>query len=132
MEILKSVEILGVTGTADALKLIRSNNLTFQDKTVDFVLKMVSNHYLLTIDEIINSRSKSIKRMLALKFSIYYLFDVFHYSLGDLNILFKRDKSQLSRSSKELKEMFGRSMAIKNIKDKFDLMISDYKTKNEL
>jgi hypothetical protein len=62
-ELLKSVEILGVDATTNALKIARSNTLTLQDKRVEFVLKMVSEYYLKSIEDIINSHSKSTKRI---------------------------------------------------------------------
>jgi hypothetical protein len=131
-ELLKSVEVLGVDATTNALKIARSNTLTLQDKRVEFVLKMTSNHYMQTIEDIINSHSKSYKRMLALKFSIYYLYEVFDFSFGDLKMLFKRDKSLLSRSTKEIREMIQTNTNIENAKNKFDLLVTDFKLKNNL
>ena len=129
-ELLRSVEVLGVDATTNALKIARSNNLTLQDKRVEFVLKMVSEYYLQSIDDIINSHSKSSKRMFALKFSIYYLYEVFGFTFGDLKVLFKRDKSLLSRSTKEIREMIKTNMNIKMTKSKFDLLVTDFKLKN--
>lgn len=131
-ELLKSVEVLGVDATTNVLKVARSNTLTLQDKRVEFVLKMVSTHYLQSIEEIINSHNKSFKRMMALKFSIYYLYDAFEFSFTDLKILFKRDKSLLSRSTKEIKEMVASNQNILQAKQKFDLLITDFKLKNNL
>jgi hypothetical protein len=131
-ELLKSVEVLGVDATTNALKVARSNTLTLQDKRVEFVLKMVSTQYSQTIEDIINSHNKSYKRMLALKFSIYYLYEVFDFSFGDLKMIFKRDKSLLSRSTKEIKEMILNNSAISNVKNRFDLLITDFKLKNNL
>ena len=131
-ELLKSVEVLGVDATTNALKMARSNTLTLQDKRVEFVLKMCSNQFSQTIEDIINSHNKSYKRMLALKFSIYYLYEVFDISFGDLKMIFKRDKSLLSRSTKELKEMIVSNTTITNYKNRFDLLISDFKLKNNL
>ena len=88
-ELLKSVEVLGVDATTNVLKVARSNTLTLQDKRVEFVLKMTSAQYLQSIEDIINSHNKSFKRMMALKFSIYYLYDAFEFSFTDLKILFK-------------------------------------------
>jgi hypothetical protein len=131
-ELLKSVEVLGVDATPNVLKVARSNTLTLQDKRVEFVLKMVSTQYSQTIEDIINSHNKSYKRMLALKFSIYYLYEVFDFSFGDLKMIFKRDKSLLSRSTKEIKEMILNNSAISNVKNRFDLLITDFKLKNNL
>jgi hypothetical protein len=131
-ELLKSVEVLGVDATTNALKIARSNTLTLQDKRVEFVLKMVSTQYGQTIEDIINSHNKSYKRMLALKFSIYYLYEVFEFSFGDLKMIFKRDKSLLSRSTKEIREMIANNVTISNIKNRFDLLITDFKLKNNL
>jgi hypothetical protein len=131
-ELLKSVEVLGVDATTNVLKIARSNTLTLQDKRVEFVLKMVSTHYLQTIEEIINSHNKSFKRMMALKFSIYYLYIAFEFSFTDLKILFKRDKSLLSRSAKEITQMVMDNENIKHTKHKFDLLVTDFKLKNNL
>jgi chromosomal replication initiation ATPase DnaA len=129
-ELLKSVEVLGVDATTNALKVARGNTLTLQDKRVEFVLKMVSEHYTQSIEDIINSHNKSNKRVLALKFSIYFLYEVFDFSFGDLKMLFKRDKSLLSRSTKEIREMIESNPNIKSTKNKFDLLITDFKLKN--
>jgi hypothetical protein len=131
-ELLKCVEVLGVDATTNYLKISRSNTLTLQDKRVEFVLKMVSSYYLQSIEDIINSHNKSYKRMLALKFSIYYLYEVFDFSFGDLKMIFKRDKSLLSRSTKEIREMIGTNQNIESVKNKFDLLITDFKLKNNL
>ena len=96
-ELLKSVEVLGVDATTNALKIARSNTLTLQDKRVEFVLRAVTDYYMQSIEDMINSHSKSRKRILALKFSIYYLYDAFDFSFTDLSMFFKRDKSYLSR-----------------------------------
>jgi hypothetical protein len=131
-ELLKSVEVLGVDATTNVLKIARSNTLTLQDKRVEFVLKMVSTHYLQSIEDIINSHNKSYKRMMALKFSIYYLYEVFDFSFSDLKMFFKRDKSLLSRSTKEIKELIDSNQNIKGTKNKFDLLVTDFKLKNNL
>jgi len=131
-ELLKSVEILGVDATTNALKIARSNTLTLQDKRVEFVLKMVSEYYLKSIEDIINSHSKSTKRIFALKFAIYYLYEVFGFSFGELKMIFKRDKSLLSRSTKEIKEVVETNPNLKNVKNKFDLLTTDFKLKNNL
>jgi hypothetical protein len=131
-ELLKSVEVLGVDATTNALKVARSNSLTLQDKRVEFVLNMVSSNYSILIEEIINSHSKSTRRMLALKFCIYYLYEVFDISFGDLKLIFKRDKSLLSRSTKEMRAMIIDNQNVKDIKNRFDLLITDFKLKNNL
>ena len=70
--------------------------------------------------------------MLALKFAIFYLYSVFEISFGDLKMVFKRDKSLLSRSTKEMRGMFVENQSIKNIKNRFDLLVTDFKLKNNL
>jgi hypothetical protein len=129
-ELLTSVEVLGVDATTNVLKIARSNTLTLQDKRVEFVLKMISTHYLQSVEDIINSHNKSYKRMMALKFSIYYLYEVFDFSFSDLKMFFKRDKSLLSRSNKEIKELIENNPNIKSAKNKFDLLVTDFKLKN--
>jgi len=68
--------------------------------------------------------------MLALKFCIYYLYEVFEISFGDLKLIFKRDKSLLSRSTKEMRLMVVDNTSVSNIKNRFDLLITDFKIKN--
>jgi hypothetical protein len=131
-ELLKSVETLGIDATTNVLKMARTNSLTLQDKRVEFVLNMVSQNYIFPIEEIINSHSKSNRRVLALKFSIYYLYEVFDISFGELKLIFKRDKSLLSRSAKEIREMIKTNPSILNVKNRFDLLITDFKIKNNL
>lgn len=131
-ELLKSVEVLGVDATTSVLKVARTNTLTLQDKRVEFVLKMVSSHYMQPIEEIINSHNKSVKRMLALKFSIFYLYEAFEFSFTELKMLFKRDKSLLSRSTKEIKDMVVNNSNVQQTKNKFDLLITDFKLKNNI
>lgn len=70
--------------------------------------------------------------MLALKFAIFYLYEAFEISFGDLKMVFKRDKSLLSRSTKEMRGMFVENQSIKNIKNRFDLLVTDFKLKNNL
>jgi hypothetical protein len=131
-ELLKSVEVLGVDATTNALKIARSNTLSLSDKRVEFVLKMVSDHYVKTIDDIINSHSKSTGRIFALKFAIYYLYEVFDFSFGDLKMIFKRDKSLLSRSTKDIKMLVETNVNIMKVKNKFDLLTTDFKLKNNI
>lgn len=131
-ELLKSVEVLGVLGTANVLKLGRGNSITLDDKRVEFVLKMVAQHYDQTIDDIINSHNKSTKRMLAFRFAVYYLYDSFSLSYKDIGLIFKRHKSMLCRASKEIIEMTNNNKVIKKQKQDFDVLVNDYKTKNNL
>ena len=70
--------------------------------------------------------------MLALKFSIFYLYDAFEFSFTDLKMLFKRDKSLLSRSTKEIKQMVVNNSNVQQTKNKFDLLITDFKLKNNI
>jgi hypothetical protein len=131
-ELLKSVEVLGVEATTDALKCARSNTLTLDDKRIDFVLKMVSKHYMIPIDQIIYSNNKSVIRMFALKFCVYYLYDSFGFSFSELKKIFKRDVSLLSRNTTEIKILMKDNETIKNTKNKFDLLITDFKLQNKL
>lgn len=131
-ELFKSVEVLGVSETTKALKIARDSVLTFQDHRVDFVLKMVCGKYNLSVDEMIYTHTKSIKRVLALKFCTYYLYEHFEISYKDLESIMKRDKSLLSRQTKELKADFVTNNSMKEIKSKFDLLVKDFKFKNNL
>ena len=131
-ELLKSVEVLGVEATTDALKCARTNTLTLEDKRIDFVLKMVSKHYMVPIDQIIHSNSKSVIRMFALKFCVFYLYDSFGFSFAELKKIFKRHKSLLSRNTSEIKLLMKENETIKTAKNKFDLLITEFKLQNKL
>jgi hypothetical protein len=50
------------------------------------------------------------------------------YLEGEFPAGFKR----LSRSTKEMREMFIENQSIKNIKNRFDLLVTDFKLKNNL
>jgi hypothetical protein len=129
-ELLLSVEALGVEGTTCALRIARNKSMSLEDKRIEFVLNMISTYYNIPIEEIINSHTKSTKRMLALKFSIYYLYDIFDISFGDLKQVFKRHKSLLSRSAKEMRNMISTNEHISKLNNRFDIMITDFKLKN--
>ena len=101
-EILRSIEVLGVIETSNALKIARNKSLSLEDKRIEFVLKMVSSNYNIPIEEIINSHSKSTKRMFALKFAIFYLYVSFQISLGTLKLIFKRDLKLQKGQNKEM------------------------------
>jgi hypothetical protein len=47
-------------------------------------------------------------------------------------MLFRRDKSLLSRSTKEIKELIETNANVKGAKNKFDLLTTDFKLKNNL
>lgn len=126
-ELFKSVETIGVDATSNALKFSQRHIVTLGDTRVDFVLNMVSEYYMQSVDQIIYSRSKSRKRMLALKFAIYYLNECFYFSYAQLEPLFKRDKSLLCRSCKEIKVMITKENSIKTAKREFDLIINNFK-----
>lgn len=131
-ELFRSVEVLGVDATTTALKNARGNTLTLQDKRIDFVLRMCATHFMQSIEDIIYSHSKSNKRMMALKFSVFYLYKIFDLSFTDLHLIFKRDKSLLSRSVKEVKELAEKDESVLSIKHKFDILIADFRIKNNL
>ena len=62
-EILICVKHIGVKGVTTLLENARSKTLSVVDENVEFVFKMVSNHYLIPIDEIVNSKSKVVKKL---------------------------------------------------------------------
>jgi hypothetical protein len=132
VEVIKSIEAIGINSTVKALRNARKHALDSEDYRVNFVLRMVCDHYTQTISYMINSHSKSIKRIHAIKFSIYYLHEKFMFSLGDLQNILKRDKALLSRYNKEIQLLFKTNKSIKSTKDKFDLIINDFFEKNNI
>ena len=131
-EILTCVKHLGVKGVTTLLENARSKTLSVVDENVEFVFKMVSNHFLIPIDEIVNSKSKVVKRRIALAFCIYYLHNNFQYSYRELCTLFKRDKSRLSRLNTMIKNEVGKKKSnLHDAKLKFDFLVNNYINKKE-
>lgn len=130
-ELLRAVEVLGVDKTTTVLKIATTSSLTLQDERVDFVFNMVATHFYQTIEDMINSSKRSNLRFLALKFATYYLYEHFDISYNELQVLFKRDKSLLSRMNRELKEKMKDDDGTIKIKNKFDFLVTEYKLKND-
>lgn len=131
-ELLDSVKNLGVKGVTTLLENARSKTISAVDGDVEFVFKMVSNHYLIPIDEIVNGRSKVFKRRVALAFCIYYLHNNFQYSYSEISPLFKRDKSRISRLNSMIKVEIGKKKStINETKLKFDFLVNNYITNKE-
>jgi hypothetical protein len=130
-ELLRAVEVLGVDKTTTVLKIATTSSLTLQDSRVDFVFNMVATHFYQTIEELINSKNRSNLRFLALKFATYYLYEHFDISYNELQVLFKRDKSLLSRMNRELKEKMKEDDYSIKIKNKFDFLVTEFKLKND-
>jgi hypothetical protein len=130
-ELLRAVEVLGVDKTTKVLMIATTSSLTLQDPRVDFVFNMVSTHFFQTIEELINSKKKSNLRFLALKFATYYLYEHFEISFNELQVLFKRDKSLLSRMNRELKGRMYNDDGTTKIKNKFDFLVTEFKLKND-
>ena len=127
-ELLESLKDLGVEGVTTVLQNARSKTLTLNDENVEFILKMVSNHYKKPMESFINTRSRDGKRRNAIAFCVYYLHNEFHYSFGQLQYVFKMDKSWLSRLNAMIKKD-GKRKGSSNyeVKQKFDSIIKDYK-----
>tara|TARA_R110000868_G_scaffold45623_4_gene151257 strand:- start:246 stop:677 length:432 start_codon:yes stop_codon:yes gene_type:complete len=127
-ELLESLKDLGVEGVTTILQNARSKTLTLNDKNVEFTLKMVSNHYKRPMEEFIKTRSRDGRRRNAIAFCIYYLHNEFDYSFGQLQYIFGMDKSWLSRLNAMIKnDGKRRGSANYEVKQKFDLIIKDYK-----
>lgn len=123
--LLKSVKHFGVEQTTHIIKTALTKQLTFKNKDVDFVFKMVCGELKIDIDDVIFSNDKSIKRKYALMFVVYYLHQSFFISFGDLSYLLKRDKSLLYKYYSEIKNLTEEKTLIQ-YKNKFDLLVSDY------
>lgn len=131
-EVLNSVRDLGVDGTIVALQNARSGTITLSNESVDFTLKMVSNHFKYIVEDIVNSRIKSTGKKLAVGFVVYYLHNTFGFSLGDLQPVLKRHKSQLSRLNAWIKgRIEKKSEGLVSVKTKFDLEVSTFCLKNK-
>jgi len=100
LELYESIKQIGLKGVTTILQNSRSGAVTISNEDVDFVIKMVSNHYLVPIDEIISGKNKSVKKRLALGFASYYLNSVFGYTFRELEQKLKKDKATLNRLNK--------------------------------
>lgn len=105
VELVKTVEAIGVDDTANALKAARFEKLSLSDKKVEFVVKLTTAHFKMSMDEIISSKSKVGNRVHALKLICYYLNNTFGYQIVDISSLVKRDKGLVSRYCKEVQEI---------------------------
>lgn len=131
-ELLESLKDIGVEGVTTVLQNARSKTLTLNDANVEFTLKMVSNHYKRPMEEFINTRSRDGKRRNAIAFCVYYLHNDFKYSFGQLQYVFKMDKSWLSRLNSLIKKDGKRKNSVNyEVKNKFDSIIKDYITQKE-
>ena len=129
-ELLESLKDIGVEGVTTVLRNARSKTLTLNDKNVEFTMQMVSNHYKRTMDEFINTRTRDARRKNAIAFCVYFLHNEFHYSFGQLQYIFKMDKSWLSRLNNKIKKEGKRKGSVNfEAKEKFDLIIKEYKNK---
>jgi hypothetical protein len=130
-ELYESVKQIGVQGVTTILQNSRSGSVTISDEDVDFVIKMVSNHYLIPIEEIISGTNKSLKKRLALGFASYYLNNVFRYTLRELENKLKKDKATLSRVNKWITEELKKKKAshYHDADSLFMIKIETYKTK---
>jgi len=127
-ELLESLKDLGVEGVTTILQNARTKTLTLNDKNVEFTLKMVSNHYKRPMEDFIKTRSRDGRRRNAIAFCIYYLHNEFDYSFGQLQYIFRMDKSWLSRLNAMIKnDGKRRGSANYEVKQNFDLIIKEYK-----
>lgn len=132
-QLLKTVEGLGIDETTKLLVSGTEDSLNLSDNRVDFVLKIVSVEFKIPIPEMINSYSKSTKRKFAIMFGVYYLHGNFGISFGDLSKLYQRDKGLLCRYFHEIKNLKNNDPSAKGLikyRDKFDIMVSEYKISN--
>lgn len=100
-ELTNAVGKLGIDEVTNILNRSTSDKVDISDKNIEFVVNLICSHYNIPFETVISEKNKSSKRMLVMAFCTYYLNRFFDYSLGDLNFLFKRSKSQLSRLKKK-------------------------------
>ena len=133
-ELYESIKQIGVKGVTTILQNTRKGAVRISDNDVDFVVKMVSNHYLIPVEEIISGTNKSLKKRLALGFASYYLNNVFGYTLRDLEKKMKKDKATLSRLNKLISEELSKKKAshYHDANNLFMIKIETYQTNKKL
>lgn len=131
VELVKTVEAIGVHGTANVLKTARCEQLTLGDKKVDFVVKLTSDYFKMSIEDIVSSKSKVGNRVHALKLICYYLHTSFGFQIVDISSLIKRDKGLVSRYCKELAQIKEKKQShfFHKIFKTYDTAITEYKIK---
>lgn len=134
LELYESVKHIGIEGVTTILQNTRSGSVTISNEDIDFVVKMVSSHYLIPIEEIISGTNKSVKKRLALGFASYYLNNIFEYKLRELEKMLKKDKATLCRLNNWIKEELKKKKAsvYHDADSLFMIKIETYKTNKKL
>lgn len=133
-ELYESIKQIGIKGVTTILQNTRKGAVRISDDDVDFVVKMVSNHYLIPVEEIISGTNKSLKKRLALGFASYYLNNVFGYTLRDLEKKMRKDKATLSRFNKWISQELIKKKAshYHDANNLFMIKIETYKNNKKL
>jgi hypothetical protein len=128
-ELVKTVEAIGVDGTANALKNARVEQLNLADKNVEFIVSLTTTTFKMTFEDIVDSRTKVGHRVHAMKIMCFYL-NNFGYSIVDIAALIKRDKGLVSRYCKEVAQSKSKSDTphfYHKIFKSFDIAIAQFK-----
>lgn len=131
VELLKTVETIGVDGTANALKSARCEKLTLSDKKVEFIVKLTSEYFKMSMEDIISSKSRSGNRVHALKLICYYLNTAFGFHIVDISSLVKRDKGLVSRYCKQVSDIKQKKQGhfFHKIFKTYDIAITEFQLK---
>lgn len=129
IELVKTVEAIGVDGTANVLKNARFERLNLADKNVEFIISLTTSTFKMSFEEIVGSRTKVGNRVHAMKMMCFYLNDL-GYSIVKIAALIKRDKGLVSRYCKEVsvsKSKSDKPHFYHKIFKTFDLEIAQFK-----
>jgi len=133
-ELLNSIELLGVDNTIKTLKEARSKKLILGDLNIDFVINSVSEVTGVSKEMILYGTERTDERKIALALCVYYIKNEFSYSYSDLNKIFKKDESGLSKYNSMVQNLpkipkteFDKTMF--NYSKKLDLIITERKLK---
>ena len=117
-EFIASIEELGTTRTASALREERKKHFFRNNQDVQFVLTIISKSFKIPVKEIIDGVGRKNDRHFAIGFCVYYLNVVFGYDIELVAYMLKkssticykysRDVEALSSSSKPDKKYIDR------------------------
>jgi chromosomal replication initiation ATPase DnaA len=103
-QLLQTVAVVGIDNTIKVLKKAQNHN-TSKSKEVDFVIESVAEIVGIEKERILNGNSRTDERKIALAVCIYFLKNKMSYSFDELNIIFNKDESVLSRYNSMIDKM---------------------------
>lgn len=97
-ELFTTIECIGVERTIKTLQEAKSNSLLSKETNVEFVLDVVTQVTTVSRERILYGVERSDEKKIALALAIYFVKQEFGYTHKDLNRIFDKDKSNISKN----------------------------------